>query len=149
MSQVAESAAGEAVESPIRWKWLKAMYIINLLVALPLGLGVLFAPETMREILGVPAGNPALYGMATGALPLGFGLAGALGLRFPLKLSPVLALQALYKSLFLIGVVVPLIAVGQLPSFAVPLSLLFLVFIVGDLIAVPFSHLFSQPASSR
>lgn len=134
------------MEDTVRLKWLRTMYIANIVIALPLGLGVLLAPEVLRGILGVTGSDPVFYGMAAGAVPLGFGLVGLLGLRFPLTLSPVLGLQALYKSLFLIGVTLPLLVIGELPPFAVSLSLLFVLFIVGDLIAVPFSYLFSHEA---
>lgn len=148
MSEAITSPPTTAGEATARYNWLKAMYILNIIVALPLGLAVLLAPEVVRGVMGVPAGNAVFYGMAAGAVPLAFGLAGVLGLRAPVKISPVLGLQALYKSMFLIGVILPIIAVGQLPGFAVPLSLLFVLFIVGDLIAIPFSYLLSQPEAA-
>lgn len=146
MAQISSSSTAEVSKDTARLKWLRAMYVANIVIALPLGLGVLLAPEGMRGVMGVTGGEPIFYGMAAGAVPLAFGLVGLLGLRFPLTLSPVLALQALYKSLFLIGVILPLFVIGQLPTFAVSLSVLFVLFIVGDLIAVPFSHLLSRKA---
>lgn len=55
---------------------LKAMYVANIIISLPLGLAVLGAPETMRGILGIPAGDPIHFGIASGATPLAFGIAG-------------------------------------------------------------------------
>lgn len=127
---------------------MKAMYLANVVVAAPLGLGTLAAPGTARALMGIPPGDPVLFGLAGGAVPLAFGLAGAAGLRAPLRLSPVLALQALYKSLFLAAVAAPLAATGQLPGHAVPLIVLFVFFIVGDVVAVPFRHLLSRTSAA-
>lgn len=95
------------------------MYVANIVVAAPLGFATLLVPGVVRTLMGVPPGDPVFFGMAGGAVPLAFGLAGAAGLRTPLRLSPVLALQALYKSLFLAAVIVPLAATGQMPGHAV------------------------------
>lgn len=131
------------MKEPARRKWLKAMYLANLLVAAPLGLATLVAPGTVRMLMGIPPPDPVFYGLAAGAVPLAFGLAGAAGLRAPLRLSPVLALQALYKSLFLFAVVAPLATTGRMPGHAVPLIVIFVFFIAGDLVAVPFRRLLS------
>lgn len=142
MEDISRSPTGEAFSGPVRMRWLKVMYLANLIIAFPLGLAVLVAPELMRGIMGVPPGDPIHFSLAAGAVQCAFGMAGAVGLWSPLKFSPVLLLQALYKSLFLGGVVLPLMGRGQLPDFAMPVSLLFVLFIIEDLIAVPFSYLF-------
>lgn len=142
MSQLNWYAKGEGtVEGTIRVNWLKAMYIANIIISLPIGLAVVVAPETMRGILSVPTGDPIHYGIASGAVPLAFGIAGVLGLRLPLRLSPVLGLQILYKSIFLVGVVLPLTLRGEVPDYAVPVIGIFLFFIIGNTIALPFRYL--------
>lgn len=135
------------VREPTRMKWLKAMYLANIVVAAPLGVATLVTPGAARALMGIPPGDPVFYGMAAGAVPLAFGVAGVAGLRAPLRLSPVLALQALYKSLFLMAVIAPLAVSGQMPGHAVPLNVIFVFFIVGDVVAVPFRYLFSAPDS--
>lgn len=136
------------VEPTVRTNWLRVMYAANVLFAV-FGLAVIALPDTMRALLGVPAGDPIHFGIAAGAVPFAFGLAGVLGLRAPLKFSPVLGLQVAYKGMFLLGVVLPLVVAGELPAFAVPLAGLFLIFIVGDLIAIPFPYLLSQQTVSE
>lgn len=131
----------------VRWNWLKAMYAANVLIAGPLGLATLLAPGFVRELFAIPAGEPISMGVGMGAIPLAFGLAGLVGLRAPLRLTPVLALQACYKSLFLLGVIVPLAVMGGVPGYALPIVGIFIFFIVGDLIAIPWNYLRSPAAS--
>jgi hypothetical protein len=132
------------MKEQIRMNWLKGMYLANVLISGPLGLATLVAPATMRALMGIPAGDPVNFGIAAGAVPLAFGIAGAIGLRRPLRMAPVLLIQVLYKSLFLVGLVLPLAVRGTVPSYSVPLIALFALFIVGDLIALPFPYLFSE-----
>lgn len=103
----------------------------------------------MRALMGIPAGDPVHYGIAAGALLLAFGIAGGIGLRLPLRMAPVLLIQVLYKSLFLVGLVLPLAVRGPIPSYSVPVVVLFALFVVGDLIAVPFPHLFSKSVETE
>lgn len=130
-----------------RVNWLRGMYLANVLISGPIGLANLMAPATMRALMGIPPGDPVHYGIAAGALPLAFGIAGGIGLRSPLRMAPVLLLQVLYKTLFLIGLVLPLAVKGPIPGYSVPLIVLFALYIAGDLVAIPFSSLFSEPSS--
>lgn len=143
MSQNRRSTRKEEAKETVRMGWLRAMYLANVVVSFPIGLAVLAAPETMHGVLGIPAGDPVHYGIASGAVPLAFGLAGLLGLRYPLRLAPVLGLQLLYKTLFLVGGVLPMALAGTVPGYATPVIVIFVLFAVGDGIAVPFRHLFS------
>lgn len=137
----------EADEGQVRFGWLKAMYVANVALSLPLGTSVLIAPELMRGLLGVPAGDPVNYVIATGAIPLAFGLAGVAGLRAPLRFSPVLGLQLVYKTLFLIGGVLPMALTGPMPGYVTPVIVIFVFFAIGNGIAVPFRYLLSEPSA--
>ena len=141
--------ADRALKEPTRMKWLKAMYLANIVIAAPLGVGALVTPGAIRAIMGVPPGDPVSYGIAVGAVPLAFGLAGIAGLRAPLRVAPVLALQALYKSLFLVAVIAPLALAGQLPGHALPLIVMFVFFIVGAIVVVPFPYLLSRESGAQ
>jgi hypothetical protein len=132
----------------VRWNWLKGMYVANVVVSGPLGLATLLAPEAVRRLLGVPAGDPIHFGIATGAVPLAFAIAGLAGLRAPLRFSPILGVQAVYKTLCLVGVVAPLALGGSVPAFAVPIVVIFLGFVVGDLVALPTAYLLAEPDPS-
>ena len=134
---------GEKIRDVFRFKWLKAMYVANLVVSGPIGVGIIFAPETMMSLFETPGVDPVLFGYS-GAVPLGFAICGALGLRSPLRMSPVLLLQAAYKAAYLLGVLLPLAVVGQFPASAAPEVVIFTLFIVGDLIAVPIPYLMAR-----
>lgn len=87
--------------------------------------------------------DPVVFGIA-GSVYAGFGLVSILGLKSPLKFAPVLLLQLCYKLLWLIGVILPLLVSGRFPLYATALLLIFVTYIIGDLIAIPFSYVFSK-----
>jgi len=127
----------------IRWGWLRFMYIYTLVGAGGFGLGIIFIPSVMRNIFGWPDQDPIVFGV-TGSAYLAFALLSILGLRSPLKFSPILLLQLTYKVIWFIGVIIPLLISGQFPSYAILLVVIFAVFVIGDLIAIPFSYVFSK-----
>lgn len=127
----------------IRWGWLKAMYIYTLVVSGGVGLGMILLPGTIQSVFRFPPQDPAILG-ACGSVFLALGLVSILGLRSPLKFAPVLLLELVYKPIWLVAVALPLFLKGQFPFYVVFMSVIFLTFIIGDLIAIPFSHLFSK-----
>jgi hypothetical protein len=69
-----------------------------------------------------------------------------LGLRSPLKFAPVLLLQLSYKLVWFIGVILPIVMTAKFPSYAILNVVIFATYIIGDLIAVPFSYVFAKQA---
>ena len=67
-----------------------------------------------------------------------------IGMRFPVKFAPVLLMQATGKIVWLIAVIIPQLATGSLPAFATMLIATFIPLIIGDLIAIPWKHLFAK-----
>lgn len=65
-------------------------------------------------------------------------------LRSPLKFAPLLLIQLVYKPIWLAAVAIPLFLKGQFPFYVVFISAVFLTYIIGNLIAIPFSYLFSK-----
>ncbi len=126
----------------IRWGWLKGMYLYTILVGL-LGLGMIVIPKTVKLILGWPVEEPIAFGII-GSVYLTFGFLSILGLRSPLKFVPVLLLQLCYKLIWFIGVLLPLIFNNKFPNFAIPMTIIFITYIIGDLIAIPFSYIFTK-----
>ena len=63
------------------------------------------------------------------------------------KFVPLLLLQLVYKPLWLAVFAIPLFLKGQFPKYAVGTSVVFLTYIIGDLIAIPFAYLFSRKKS--
>ena len=127
----------------VRWGWLKIMYIWTIVGAGGFGLGIIVIPNIMKSIFGWPSQDPIVYGV-TGSVWLAFGIISILGLRSPLKFVPVLLLQLGYKVVWFIGVILPLLAVGKFPIYAILHVVIFATYIIGDLIAIPFSYVFAK-----
>lgn len=127
----------------VRRGWLKAMYLYTLIAAGGTGLGMVFFPDVMRSTLGLPAQDPVVFKLY-GSVLLASGLAAIPALRRPLKFVPLLLLQLIYKPIWLAIVAVPIFLKGQFPLYVVMFSVIFLTYIIGNLIAIPFSYLFSR-----
>ena len=130
-------------EINVRWGWLKFMYIYTIIGAGGFGLGIIFIPNTMISIFGWPNQDPIVFGVV-GSVYISFGLLSILGLKAPLKFVPVLLLQLSYKSIWFVGVIIPLLVTGKLQMYAIIYIIIFASYIIGDLIAIPFSYLFSK-----
>ena len=130
-------------EINVRWGWLKFMYIYTIIGAGGFGLGIIFIPNTMISIFGWPNQDPIVFGVV-GSVYISFGLLSILGLKAPLKFVPVLLLQLSYKSIWFVGVIIPLLVTGKLQMYAIIFIIIFASYIIGDLIAIPFSYLFSK-----
>jgi hypothetical protein len=130
-------------EINVRWGWLKGMYIYTIVGAGGFGLGLLVIPNVMESVFKWPNQDPIVLGV-TGSVNLAFAILSILGLRSPLKFVPVLLLQLCYKVIWFIGVVLPLLAAGEFPNYAILYGVIFVTYIIGDLIAIPFSYVFAN-----
>ncbi|MCJ7832857.1 MAG: hypothetical protein MUQ20_00535, partial [Deltaproteobacteria bacterium] len=79
-----------------------------------------------------------------GSVYLSFGLLSILGLRSPLKFAPILLLQLSYKVVWFIGVLLPILFTGKFQTYALPYVVIFATYIIGDLLAIPFSYVFAK-----
>jgi hypothetical protein len=129
--------------SVVRWGWLRAMYIYTLTGAGGFGLGMLAAPAAVQSLLGFPAQDPAMF-KVYGCVLLASGVLAVPALVFPLKFLAVLLLQLIYKPLWIALAAVPLFLKGRFPMYIVTMTAVFLVYIVGDLIAIPWGYLFPK-----
>ena len=129
----------------IRYGWLKAMYIYTIIGAGGFGIGIIVMPTVMRTIFSWPAQDPIVYGVM-GSMYVSFGLLSILGLKAPLKFAPVLTLQLGYKVIWFIGVLAPILFTGKFQPYAILHVVVFLSYIIGDLIAIPFPYVFSKDA---
>jgi hypothetical protein len=127
----------------IRWGWLKGMYIYTIVVTGFLGVGIIIMPEMIKTKFPWPVEEPTAFGII-GSVYVAFALLSILGLRSPLKFVSVLLMQLFYKLVWCIGVLVPLLVTGHFPSYAIPMVIIFVTFIIGDLIAIPFSYIFAK-----
>lgn len=127
----------------IRWGWLKGMYIYTIIVTGFLGVGIIIMPEMIKTKFPWPVEEPTAFGII-GSVYVAFALLSILGLRSPLKFVSVLLMQLFYKLVWCVGVLVPLLVTGHFPSYAIPMVIIFVTFIIGDLIAIPFSYIFAK-----
>lgn len=127
----------------VRWGWLKGMYIYTIIGAGGLGLGIVIVPDVMRSKFGWPGQDPIVFGIL-GSVYLSFALLSILGLRSPLKYAPILLLQLTYKVVWFIGVILPMLLGGKFPTYAILYVVIFATYIIGDLIAIPFSYVFAK-----
>ncbi len=127
----------------VRWGWLKGMYIYTIVGAGGFGLGIIIIPDVMRSIFGWPAQDPIVFGVF-GSVYVAFGLLSILGLRSPLKFTPVLLLQLCYKVVWFIGVLLPILFADKFQAYALLYVVIFATYIIGDLIAIPFSFVFAK-----
>jgi hypothetical protein len=132
-------------EKNVRWGWLKGMYIYTIICAGGFGLGIIIMPDVMRSMFGWPGQDPIVLGVA-GSVNLSFALLSILGLRSPLKFTPVLLLELSYKVIWFIGVILPILVQAKFPSYALLYVVIFATFIIGDAIAIPFSYVFAKQA---
>ena len=129
--------------SDIRWGWLKFMYWYTIVGAGGFGLGMIIMPKIMCSIFAWPTGDPIIFGIA-GSVYLSFGLLSILGLKSPIKFVPILMLQLSYKVVWFVGVILPLLVSGKFPMFAILHVIIFASYMIGDLIAIPFSYVFAK-----
>jgi uncharacterized membrane protein len=127
----------------MRGGWLKAMYAYTLFGAGGFGFAMIFFPGAVQSILRFPAQDPVVFKLY-GSVLLASGLMAIPALRSPLKFVPLLLFQLVYKPIWLAVVAIPLFLEGQFPLYIVVMSVVFLSYIIGDLIAIPFSYLFSK-----
>ncbi|UCE18116.1 MAG: hypothetical protein JSV84_14830 [Gemmatimonadota bacterium] len=124
----------------IRWRWLRFVYIYTFVGAGGCGVAMLCIPHTIQSTLGFPVQDPVVFGAYASVL-IAFGIGSLLGLRSPLKFAPLLFMQLCFKSIWLIGVLLPLFIAGQFPGHAFLTAIIFVSSIVGDLVALSFSYI--------
>jgi hypothetical protein len=75
------------------------------------------------------------------SLWIAFGIAAVWGLLKPLEFAPILIIQLSYKGLWFFLVIIPLVMSRELPREAIIFIVLFGLYILLDLIAIPFRDL--------
>ena len=130
-------------DGKIRWGWLKGMYIYTIAGAGMFGLGMLVVPEVVKTAFQLPVNEPVAFGVI-GSVYAAFGLLSLLGLQSPLKFAPLLLLQLCYKTIWFVCVLLPLLITGHFPAYGITMVVIFATYIIGDLIAIPFSSVFAK-----
>jgi hypothetical protein len=107
------------------------------------GIFILIAPDWLSAQLNMPKPDQVVFGVV-GSTYLAFGIVSLLGIRSPPRFVPVLFLQLIYKLVWLFSVWLPLAFGSQPPPYAWLFAVVFVSYVVGDLIAIPFSYLWSE-----
>ncbi len=136
------------MESNIRWNWLKGMYIYALVGAGGFGLGILLIPDIMSSIFGWPKQDHITFGIS-GSVFLAVALLSILGLRSPLKFVPLLLFGLIYKTVWFLCVMIPMLVAGTFPVYGYLFAVIFASYIVGYLIAIPFNYVFAAKQELR
>jgi hypothetical protein len=123
--------------------WLRFMFAVNIFVVGGLGLALLIGGQAAFTSFGFPTEEMTMTGYALSVM-VAYAIMGIMGLRSPVKFAPVLLMQATGKIVWFLAIIIPLLATGPLPSYAVMLSVSFIPLIIGDLIAVPWKYLFAK-----
>ncbi|MCD6570208.1 MAG: hypothetical protein J7L53_05855 [Deltaproteobacteria bacterium] len=128
-----------------RLKGMRFQYWLTATVATLLGLAIILSPKKVMALLQFKKDQDQLMFGVSGSVYLAFGLLSYLGLRSPVKWSPILALQLLYKAIWFLGVVGLMMRRG-LFSWRTGFSMVagYAVFVAGDLFAVPFRYLLKK-----
>lgn len=130
----------------IRWGWLKLMYIYTIVSAGGTGLGMVFIPEVIKSVFKFPSQDPIVFG-AFGCMLISSGILAVFGLRSPLKFVPLLLFQLFYKTIWFAAVLVPFLLTNELQMYIIVFIVIFAFYIIGDLIAIPFSYIFSKKSA--
>ena len=130
-------------EYKIRWDWLKIMYVYTIVNAGGFGLGMVFVPDVIISMFKFPSQDPIVFG-AFGCMLIASGILAIFGLRSPLKFVPLLLFQLFYKSICFVAVLVPFLLTNELQMYVVVFIVVFTSYIIGDLIAIPFSYIFAR-----
>ena len=124
--------------------WLRFMYVVNIIGAMGLGIIYLVSPSTVSSIMGVPNLDPMWSPGYAYSYMVALGVIGLLGLRSPLKFAASLLLQAIGKIVWIVAVFAPALISGTVPSWGYEITMLFVFWILGDLIATPWRYFKSK-----
>ena len=124
--------------------WMRVMYLIAVVGAGAVGITMLLAPSLASQYVFLGATQVDNYLLILAALWLALGVASVLGLFQPMKFSVIFLIQLIYKSIWLMGVAIPSIVSGNREPGLLFLTILFALWVVGLLFAVPFQYLFKH-----
>ncbi len=133
----------ETAKIKVHPNWIRFMFVVQIVVGLGLGLACLIGRQAFYSYLGFPHEELYWANMAASVM-VAYGIMAIIGMRSPVKFSPILLMQAIEKTVWLLAVVVPQLVVGPLPGFVVMQIAIYIPLIIGDLIAVPWRHLFAK-----
>jgi len=117
---------------------LKLVFLANMVVAGWIGITSLFFPKLSAVTIFQNSYQPTDIIRLVGCLWLGIALLSILGFWRPLIFSPVLLLQLVYKSMWLLIVALP--AIKNKQTYPLGMSLFFLIWVVVLPFAIPWAE---------
>ena len=122
---------------------LQVPYIFNIAVLIPVGLLTLLGGERGGQ-LACQNKFPESEGFRTilGSLWTAILLGSILGLFYPVTMSPLLLIQVIYKTLWLIVFVMPRLLKGKISEVPSGIALVFLVIVLSYPWVIPWGQLF-------
>jgi len=145
---VAASATPAPTVTRSRERLLRFAFAANIGGAGVPGLAIILAPAWAATGMFAVPQDPVIFGIL-GAIWLAIGVLSAVALRNPLPFVGLLALQVVYKAIWLVAVALPLLLRGQRLADAGPLALFFALVVVCYAAAIPFAALFARAPARR
>lgn len=120
-------------------------YALNIIVLVPIGLMTLLGGKRGGQLAG-QGKFPESEGFRTilGSLWTAILLGSILGLFYPVPMSPLLLIQVIYKTLWLLVFVLPRLLGGRIDEIPAGISLTFLVIVISYPWVIPWGQLFSE-----
>lgn len=135
--------------SDFKMKGLRFQYWFTALSAIPLGLAIVLFPRWTQKTLRWKEQDRFIMGIS-GSVYFAFGTLSLLGLKDPVKWSPILLLQFVYKVTWMAGVVAVMAKRGELDMRSSALLVSgYAAMIAGDIWAVPWGYLLGGRGSSE
>jgi hypothetical protein len=131
----------------VRLGLLRFLYLYTVLGAGGFGVIMILSPGLVVSLFNMPEQDPYIYGIA-GSIWATFGILSLFGLRSPLKFLPVLLMQFCYKSIWLVGVVLPVMIGGYRPLYGYLFTAIMVSYVVLDLIAIPFGYILGEKSDA-
>ena len=119
------------------------MYLYTIFGAGFSGLGMIISPKLIQRIFGMGEQDPVFFGVVA-SIWFAFGALSIFGLKWPYRFLPVLCMQLLYKTVWIVAVIIPLMITGKLPHYAELIIVIMINYVIGDLIAIPFHYVFAE-----
>ena len=130
--------------SKVRLYAMRSVYLFNAIV---IGFGAWSELTNQRRLINGGKSWDLIYGIAF-SLYAAYALLMLLGVRFPVRMLPLLLLQILYKTIWLIGVGYPLWSAGRLNPAAIGSIKFFASIVILDLIVIPWPYVFEKYAKA-
>ena len=119
---------------------LKILYLYTMISTILVGILVLAAPSLFWTLSDMPEQDQFIFGIV-GSVWLAFGICSALALRNLRKFVPVLLMQLIYKVIWIVVVFLPLTITGQGGIYGILLLIVFLTYVIPDLLFIPWKEL--------